>query len=467
VIGGAVRAAVTFARHSFRWVAGAAVHSRLVLGLVLGPVILIWSVGYVEPAAALRWSAQEIQVPNAPVASKFVAVSCASRVSCMAVGSLTLSDGSSDPLVGRWDGRKWSVEPILMRTRGQLLAVSCTSARACTAVGSYAAGEALVVRWNGNKWSTQAAGRPSGGLTDVSYSSANSCVAVSDSAIRRWNGRRWSDKDFYELLSFLPGPDTALQDVSVRAMSCASTTACMVFGVADYSCYPPTCSDETDLPETFLVRWDGKAWSVQLSAPSLAAVSCASARVCVGLNGPSLLRWNGSKWSRRRLPKPRGSKNIRLVDISCPSRSRCTIMGSYTARGGRRTAFSERLAGSQWSIQQVPAPPGQRGILLGGISCPPRGPCAIVGHYTNRAGRRATLAEVWQRSRWSPRTPPEVTFALPTALKGLSCPVATFCAAVGSYEVERDSAIPLVDVWDGTRWTHAAQPFPAWPQTAS
>ena len=50
-----------------------------------------------------------------------------------------------------------------------------------------------------------------------------------------------------------------------------------------------------------------------------------------------------------------------------------------------------------------------------------------------------------------------MTFALPAAVNGVSCPVATFCAAVGSYEIKRDAGIPLVDVWDGARWTlHSA-----------
>jgi hypothetical protein len=65
------------------------------------------------------------------------AVSCASRAACTAVGTYAPSASLVLPLIERWDGGDWTLEsaPLAAGASGGLLAVSCSSKLACIAVG--------------------------------------------------------------------------------------------------------------------------------------------------------------------------------------------------------------------------------------------------------------------------------------------------------------------------------------------
>jgi hypothetical protein len=64
-------------------------------------------------------------------------VSCASRAACTAVGTYAPSASRILPLIERWDGGSWTLEPDPLSggASGGLLAVSCSSKVACIAVG--------------------------------------------------------------------------------------------------------------------------------------------------------------------------------------------------------------------------------------------------------------------------------------------------------------------------------------------
>src|SRR5205085_8320541 len=82
-------------------------------------------------------------------------VSCTSASHCLAVGHSVSSDFTRElPLVERWNGTHWTIQPAPDPVPGAsfpLHGVSCTSATACTAVGE----GSFSLHWDGTSWSTQ------------------------------------------------------------------------------------------------------------------------------------------------------------------------------------------------------------------------------------------------------------------------------------------------------------------------
>lgn len=206
-----------------------------------------------------------------PGASQFAngdlgALSCASRVACMAAGADN-TDGS--PEVGRWDGRAWSGQTLGFYVNG----LSCVSRNVCSFVGrdfqtsGPAPACAFAGFWTHGRWSQNLAlpchspgGVPE--LSAVSCSSASACTAVG-SAVYGWNGQRW-----------MLEPNALRHGESVHAVSCASRTVCVAVG----------SRRTTHTTQAVVKRWNGARWSTvyvsKLMGSELNSVSCTSATVC-------------------------------------------------------------------------------------------------------------------------------------------------------------------------------------------
>jgi hypothetical protein len=109
-------------------------------------------------------------------------------------------------------------------------------------------------------------------------------------------------------------------------------------------------------------------------------------------------------------------------------------------------ALAERWDGTQWSVQAA-APGSARGDALRGVSCPTATFCVAVGSGLARPGTKV-LVEQWAGSGWSIQQTP--TRGLPPRrrdhLRDVSCVSASACVAVGGGIVER---------WDGASWSLA------------
>jgi hypothetical protein len=132
-----------------------------------------------------RWSIQ----PTPRLQGDLAGVSCSSETACIAVGQVGIYNGYDSyerTLVERWNGAKWSVQqtPIVGAGNSSLSGVSCVSPTACTAVGSQdpgvPRGVPLVERWDGKSWSIQPTPvtQSGGGLAAVSCTSTRWCMAV-------------------------------------------------------------------------------------------------------------------------------------------------------------------------------------------------------------------------------------------------------------------------------------------------
>jgi hypothetical protein len=247
----------------------------------------------------VSWTIQATPNPAHATTSYLSGVSCTSPTACVAVGFFTESSGQYVTLVERWNGVDWSIQPapspaalVGAILSGSLLSgVSCTSSKACTAVGrSYNKSQdevPLVERWNGVSWSIQPTANVGGLLDGVSCASPRTCTAVgvqSDDDVQtgetaktlaeRWNGANWS-------LQATPNPG-GRQVTLFNAVSCPSTTVCTAVG---------SSTDFAGTPYTLAERQHGTSWSIQTTTPQpdseFEGVSCPSISRCttVGYTG--------------------------------------------------------------------------------------------------------------------------------------------------------------------------------------
>jgi hypothetical protein len=100
--------------------------------------------------------------------------------------------------------------------------------------------------------------------------------------------------------------------------------------------------------------------------------------------------------------------------------------------------------------------------VLSGVSCHSTKLCTAVGYYYNTSGTEVTLAEAWNGTVWSFQTTPNPSGAVEpgSVLDGVSCGSATHCIAVGYYNTSAQTALMLVEAWNGTSWTIQNTPSP-------
>jgi hypothetical protein len=370
---------------------------------------------FCSPALALPntggsgWSVQRAPNPKRPRNSQLVAVSCASVKACVAVGSSVTDRGKkSVTLAEHWNGERWTIgaSPNQKAPKNVLSGISCWSKSGCVAVGAsfqglyYQPSTPLVERWNGRRWRVQptpATGFEIVELNSVSCWSATGCVAVGDISsgngyellAERWNGRRWVIQR---------SPDSTGTDLyGLSGVSCTSRRACVAVGGAGAE------------------RWDGRKWTIQhlpVRGPGsveLSGVSCWSARGCIAVGfsdyrpctpgysdyckGDQVLtfaeRWNGARWTSQRSRNPAGTGEYSTNEfdsISCVSAEACTAVGTTY------TPLVERWTGDRWSVQRTAHNEG----TLAGVSCPSARRCTAVGnHYSSNSDVDRTLVERW------------------------------------------------------------------------
>ena len=317
----------TARRRTRRWaLAGRSLPGVAVLtGLVL--------LGGTVPASAqaLTWSV--VPSPNQGTSRNILqGVSCASAVSCMAVGYYYTGTRVFRGLIESWNGARWSVVPSPQRGGEEILnSVSCASPTACMAVGKFYdvsknLGETLAESWDGTQWS----------------------VVPSPNRVFRTGGGN-----------------------SLGAVSCVSATTCMAAG--SYSVSGPHL-------KTMFESWDGTRWSLLPSPspgsnPLLDSISCVSAVACTaagtyykrssGVLSSNLIEsWDGTQWSV--VPTPNGAGYNALTGVSCVSATACMAVGSVMT-ATVITTLVESWDGTRWSI--VPSP-DQAGDATSSMACP-------------------------------------------------------------------------------------------------
>jgi hypothetical protein len=207
---------------------------------------------------------------------------------------------------------------------------------------------------------------------------------------------------------------------------------------------------------------------------ALQGVRCTSVRQCWagGLDGVEgnkfslhneMLRWNGAKWTKARVPSPggtaRGDINV-LSGPSCTSAANCWAAGFFGSIHKNGCALNLLLHwnGSKWVRVSTPNPDGthaKSSNALVGVSCTSSTDCWAVGNSGSGDGPVLNQTLHWNGRKWlavlSPNpggTGPESSSQLAAA----RCLSATDCWAVGTEAVNGDPDFNEILHWNGKRW---------------
>ncbi len=230
----------------------------------------------------------------------------------------------------------------------------------------------------------------------------------------------------------------------------------------------------------------GATWSIQQTAlapgtteGTLSGVSCVSLAQCVAvgegavfedgmLDAESFLgeEWNGSAWTVLPGPAPAGERSF-LSGVSCVSATYCVAVGTVGPISGDQTQpLIELWNGVTWSELSAPIVAGQSGSLQG-VACSSTAACIAVGRAERDNGFHGAswraLVERWNGTAWTTQRTPRLAAGHNASLTAVSCPTASQCIAVGGVQLGSASANskPLVERWNGRRWTLESVPHPA------
>ena len=265
------------------------------------------------------------------------------------------------------------------------------------AVGEYqttAPDVALAERWNGKKWSVLhpiiPAGAAASGFNGVSCTSPSACTAVGfvDQAskyltlVETWNGTRWS-------VAHTPNPPHSVL-TELNAVTCASKSACTAVGVQ---------------------RRNGSVVTMTFAE-----------------------RFNGTKWSTQRTPRPTGTTASQLSAVSCVAPNACTATGAYQKKDNQSRTLAERWNGTKWSIQNTPNPTKNPNKYLSGVSCTAANACTAAGYTSGPVVWQTTIVEQWNGHKWSVQRSPSP--GSDSELLGVSCTSTSDCTAAGWWETQ-------------------------------
>lgn len=347
-----------------------------------------------------------------------------------------------------------------------LSSVSCPTQTFCAAVG----GTGSAILQDGH-WSIVPVAEPPDtldlGLDSVSCTSGTSCFAVGDGCINpctdgttiveRWDGSTW-------VLVPAPNPDP---DSELSSVSCSGPDACIAVGSYFFR------QSMRAFSGTIAEQWDGTAWSADTVPASFPGgqVSCVSATDCTAGAGGGSSHWDGSAWSA---VVPGSNLPAATINgLSCPSAGACQAVGGSSVPSEDDWAFgtfAESWDGMDWSQQATPDPGGGSNVL-NAISCSSPTSCTAVGDLIDASVDfpiEVPLVETWDGTRWSAQPSPG-PFG---TLFGVSCTAGTACVAVGrscgygGYAADCEYAgvtgdEPLIEIYSGSVAAATVTPSPA------
>jgi hypothetical protein len=202
-----------------------------------------------------------------------------------------------------------------------------------------------------------------------------------------------------------------------------------------------------------MMAWD---WSRQrrLAASMIAAVvACAIPQIA----------------SAETVPLPSGAASggalyDSIYGMTCQSAGVCTAVGWYEDTSTNEQAVIETETGYSWTAQKVNLTALPGGVYsdpyaqLDGVSCSSVGNCAAVGDYNDASNHAQGLIETETNGTWTtsrlPLTGLPNTAADPGVdLTSVSCPSATSCVAVGSYDDSAGRQQALIATGNAGTWT--------------
>jgi len=200
---------------------------------------------------------------------------------------------------------------------------------------------------------------------------------------------------------------------------------------------------------------------------ALTAVSCPVASACWAVGGIEsrsfssghlvIDRYRAGSWVSAPAPAPPGSG---LSGIDCTSAASCWAVGAVeVARGSYPIAL--HYNGRTWAAVPIPTPPGTFAAnYLSAVDCTSTASCWAVGGIDGATSKGAPLVEHWNGLRWSVEPSPNPSND--SLLSAVSCSSSSSCWAVGvADDVSSIGMKPLLVHWNGQAWSRAVVAAPA------
>ncbi len=365
--------------------------------------------GQIATPNATGWTTQ-----IAPIAT-VDAVSCGSVSNCMAAGATA---GFGSAVTNSTDGgTSWATSFVAPYGVDDLDAVSCPSPSVCTAGGTAeggllngaALGPGVVVNSTdgGATWIPQALPAGVATLSSISCASTSVCEALGSTStgnpaiVGTTNGgSTWQSQS-------VPSGFAANGQLSCGSASdCTAVNGGGLFGTTD----------------------GGSTWASE-TAPAgvgLESVSCPSATTCtaVGFNGssPAIVTTSdgGTTWNSQAAP----SGSFTLLSVDCPSTTACVAMGQIVNQSFPIVSTSD--AGATWTMTGAIAESSSI-YQLSALACTSVMACSVVGEATVNDGPGIVEATTDGGATWASESAPRASLEF----KGISCPAAGACMAVG------------------------------------
>lgn len=369
---------------------------------------LIWRVSHVPTLPGHKGSSASL-----------VSVSCPTSSFCIGVGTRQYynsqaSSYSELPLVARFSGSRWTMEPIVspdsatpvgQLPEDQLTNVSCPTDRFCIAVGSFGrlststglgvgVSGALVEIFNGTTWHTvelraSTNSNASAYLEAVSCLHPRSCFVVGTASnpqgvqtliSYKYNNGSWASVPFAAV-----GKDSA---DNLNSLYCSAINRCLAVGTSSVGTFASS--------KAMAAVYAGDSWelvnpltSTQQAAgvSSFADASCLSDGRCVAIGsievgeywgantefGPIVDSFRSGKWQVLVAPNSSEFANVAFDAVDC-HQTWCSIVGVQGT-----SLFIETFANSAWYLSaSVPSIPAKTGF--NSVSCSPEGRCVAVGY---------------------------------------------------------------------------------------
>lgn len=151
-----------------------------------------------------------------------------------------------------------------------------------------------------------------------------------------------------------------------------------------------------------------------------------------------------------------------LAGLSCTSITSCMAAGVTLNQA--QTAdlpLAEKWNGKSWALTPLRLPSGAKTSssvpALNGVSCPVASGCVAVGSYETASGKTVPLAETWNGHQWAPAAPPAPKGAAQAALNAVACRTPRSCVAVGDFgqSASYGNEKTFAATWNGTKWAVA------------
>jgi hypothetical protein len=207
-------------------------------------------------------------------------------------------------------------------------------------------------------------------------------------------------------------------------------------------------------------HWNGSAWQTILQGGQRFGRLQLTDAIPLGADGAWVvgftatgagsLKWDGASWTE--VPGASGLTGAVFLGVDAVSPTDLWVVGKASASGGYDIPIAQRSRGSSWTTVAVPMPPGiaagLRDVVVTGKSS-----AWAVGWSVDNDKLFRPLVERWDGERWTvhptPRPPGDAL------LSGVAATGPNDVWTVG-WSWEGDATTSLVLHWDGTRWSRVA-----------